>query len=203
MLNVPDASPASRLPRIAPGIDTNGVLTLDRHARPTVLLTEGDWLIGRGAGRVRSVLHGGLAVVLWARQQQLGAVVVCEASALEADMQCPGPDAHTGVTESVRWLASRLVDAGGDLAGAELSLLGAAGADPELVGRIASWAHLWAASQQLGQVRHELGGQASRGIQFNLFDGHLTVVRNGLVSPARSFGQAEGLTPGRPTPSPR
>ncbi len=188
MLNVPISPFTSNSPLdaadAATHIDTNGALTLDKHGRATVLLTEGDWLIGRGEGRVRSVLHGGLAVIFYARHLRLGGVVVRGEADLFGQASTEQPGEVVAVARAAHWLEARFTEAGCALSGIELCVLGAAGASPEQVGRITSWAHLWAAAHQLARVRHDLGGQVSRGFQFNCSDGHLTVVRNGQMRPA-------------------
>jgi len=185
MANMPSIRHASADWFVAPGIETNGVPTCDRHGRVTVLLTEGDWLIGRGEGRVRSVLHSGFALILYARHLHFGGVVVRSEGDTVDQAFAEQPDAHGGVAQAAHWLEARFAEAGCPMPGLELCLLGAAGASPERVGQISAWAHLWAASHQIGQVRHDLGGQVSRGFQFDCSEGRLTVVRNVQMKPVQ------------------
>ncbi len=170
----PDAS-------TTPCMETNGAVTLDRQGRQTVLMTEGDWLFGCGDGRVHALLHEGVTLILWSRHSRHGAVMMCTQGLKGEQGFAPYDEAAFCVNAAANWLENRFVKAACGLRGAELTVLGAAKASREAVGRLQTWAHLWGAAHQLGPVRLDVGGHVSRGMRFSLIDGHLSVVRNGQM----------------------
>lgn len=145
-----------------------------------LFLRPGDWAFGAGAVRVATLLGTGVALVLWAPGQRLGAVCHCIQPARPGGVLQPTRlDGRYGEDAGL-WLERRLADAGCRWTDLQAALAGGAEAGAGGTGAAnIAWAQQWAARHGLPLVQQDVGGRVVRRLTFNLADGQLTVAHGG------------------------
>lgn len=175
---------AADLARPATALETTGVADLGRLGGDGLFLRPGDWAFGSGAVRLATLLGTGVALVLWAPAQRLGAVCHWLQPARPGGVLQPTRlDGRYGEDAGL-WLERRLAGAGCRWADLQAALAGGAqaGGSGDVLGAGAAniaWAQHWAARHGLPLVQQDVGGRVLRRLTFNLADGQLTVAHGG------------------------
>lgn len=179
---LPAAAPAAAA--MPPGLVSTGLLDTDAFGAAGVFLRPGDWLFGRGAVRVSTLLGSCVALVLWSPRHRLGAVCHCVLPARPGPAHGAPLDGRFG-EETGQWLDERLAEHG--CAPGELRAMlagGASGHDGSIGEGNIAWAQRWAAQRQVPVVQQDVGGHVVRRLTFNLSDGNLAIAHGGRLAGA-------------------
>lgn len=169
------------LARPAAPLQSTGVPDTGHLGTDGLFLRPGDWAFGGGAVRVATLLGTGVALVLWAPGQRLGAVCHWLQPARPGGVLQPTRlDGRYGEDAGL-WLERRLADAGCRWPDLQAALAGGAQAGDDSGSGAANiaWAQQWAARHGLPLVQQDVGGRVVRRLTFNLADGQLTVAHGG------------------------
>lgn len=171
-------------PVAGPGelLETTGLGDLDAFGHPGVFLRPGDWLFGRGARRVTTVLGSCVSLVAWAPRWRLGAMCHCLLPArpgLPEGQAGDPPDGRYG-EEAAAWMARQFQRQGVAVAEVEVSLAGGACVNDASIGDAnVAWAQRWLARHGWRVVQQDVGGRVVRRLVFNLQEGQLRIAHGG------------------------
>jgi len=173
-------SPAGRIDSDV--LDTTGLVETDILGQPGVFLRPGDWLFGRGAYRVSTVLGSCVALVLWSPRMQLGAL--CHCMLPHRGSRSSGNEALDGRygVDAGQWLEAQFTRHGCFRSEIDVAIAGGACVNDVSIGQAnVLWAQDWVARQGLCLVQQDVGGKVVRRLTFNLGDGSLTISHGGRL----------------------